>query len=292
MPDVSQSVISTWSRLIFIFLTFALSACASKNSATQQADQQQFQSPQAKPLVVESSKGTEVIQPTVVGYQPKQFDDPLESFNRPVFAFNDFLYTYALIPAAKGYKAIMPDPAEEAVSRFFSNLREPLNAINHLAQGEGNKMGSSILRFLINSTIGILGLFDPAKAWFDIEKHKSTLGDTLRFYGVDYGAFLVMPVLGPTDTRSGFSSIVESFVHPINYVTDDPQTTYFKVYSGFHSFTPRAETYEKLSEKAEDDYLFFRNLYLEGLLRDQQYQDTPNPVPDAAMDKPEQLDEQ
>ncbi|MDN4504001.1 VacJ family lipoprotein [Alteromonadaceae bacterium BrNp21-10] len=258
-----------WHRIPLWFLFLWLCGCASQSTTEQQ--QASVASPPPTTIVVNSSHGTDVLEPTVVSYQAPTFNDPLESINRPIFAFNDVVYRYAFIPIAKGYLAVMPEPAQQSASNFFANLREPLNAINHLAQANGSNMGRSVARFLINSTVGLLGLFDPADAWFEIKPSKSTLGDTLQHYGVDYGAYVVLPLLGPTDARNGFSSIFESMANPIHQLTDDPQTLYIQTYGAIHGFAPRAESYEKLSAESEDPYVFFRNMYMQGLLRDKQY---------------------
>ncbi|WP_416306067.1 VacJ family lipoprotein [Neptunicella sp. SCSIO 80796] len=262
-----------WIKYFILTLLLFISGCASQPDSEPQEVIGQQDQPAASQMEVTSSHGTDVLEPTVVGYEPQTFEDPLESINRPIFAFNDVVYRYALIPAAKGYLKVMPEPAQQSVSNFFANIREPLNAVNHLMQANGSNMGKSLARFVINSTVGILGFFDPADAWFGIKEHKSTLGDTLHSYGVDYGAYLVLPLLGQSDTRNGFSTIVESMANPIHQVTDDPQTLYIQSYGGFHDFAPQAETYEKMAAESQDKYIFFRNLYLEGLLRDEQYKD-------------------
>ena len=181
------------------------------------------------------------------------------------------MFRHVLIPASHGYQAVVPTPVRSGVSNFFSNIREPLNAVNHILQGNGSGLGSSVSRFLINSTVGILGLFDPAEDWFEIKEKKATLNQTLASYDTGYGAFLVLPFLGQTDTRNGFSTVVEGIVHPINMLTGSPDAFYIQAYGSFHEFAPQADSYETLQQKSEDPYLFFRNLYLQGVLRDQQF---------------------
>src|SRR5690606_21393216 len=134
-------------KFLLLSLLLILSGCASQPDSAEQIEPQQ-QASAAGPIAVKSSHGTDVIEPTVVGYAPKTFDDPSESINRPIFAFNDVVYRYALIPAAKGYLNIMPEPAQQSVSNFFANIREPLNAVNHLMQANGGYMGKSLTRFL------------------------------------------------------------------------------------------------------------------------------------------------
>ncbi|WP_158966208.1 VacJ family lipoprotein [Paraglaciecola sp. L3A3] len=272
--------------LVILGFILILGSCSSNKSTQQTAATNQ--NTQTQQLVVKSSHGTHTIEPTVVSYaaddsqavvdgeQPAAFDDPLEFINRPIFAFNDKLFEYVLIPASKVYLAIVPTPVNQGVSNFFANIREPLNALNQLLQGEGISSGKSIGRFLINSTIGVLGLFDPATAWFEIDENVSTINDTLASYDVGYGSYLVIPILGQSDLRNGFSTLTESIISPIGQISNDPQTLYIQTYDGFHAFTPQAESYQTLSSQADDPYIFFRNLYMQSVLRDQQYQDKTN----------------
>ena len=222
-------------------------------------------------LTVESSQGSQTLKPTVVGYPEAEFSDPLEWLNRPIFTFNDVLYRYALIPLGRGYQTVVPSPVRTVVSNFFGNLREPISALNQLFQLEGREMGGSLARFAINTTIGVLGLFDPATSWFELERRTAHINDTLAHYGVGYGAYLVLPILGPTDLRNGFSTLTEGSVHPIRYLTDDPETLYIQGYEVFHTFAPTGERYQLLRKDKEDPYRFFRNLYLQGVLRDEQF---------------------
>ncbi|WP_339721101.1 VacJ family lipoprotein [uncultured Paraglaciecola sp.] len=279
-----------WSSLVLLVILTLLAGCASKNQL-EQGQSQLFQTgvsrEQDQPVIkseaaieVKTSNGVVAITPTVVGYSETQFDDPFESINRPIFAVNHVVYTWVLNPLAKGYTAIMPDPAEVAVSQFFSNLREPLNAINHLLQANGKKMGSSLGRFIINSTLGVLGIFDPANAWFEIKPHRATLNDTLTTWDVGYGAYIVLPILGQSDVRNGVSTLTESTFAPVTFVSEPPQTQYIQAYDGFHEFSPRASSYETLYKESDDPYVFFRNMYMQSLLRDKEYQNYQEKTPE------------
>ena len=264
-----------------------LSACSS-HSPEQSENQAQSTNKSQSELVINSSHGSQTIEPTVVSYPAEKsgqgvsfsenaaFEDPLEFINRPIFAFNDKLFEYVLIPAAKGYTKVVPDPVRNSVGNFFSNIREPLNALNQLFQGDVGDSGKSVGRFLINSTVGILGFFDPATSWFEIDEKVSTINDTLVNYDVGYGSYLVLPILGQSDLRNGFSTITESVFHPIQYATENPETLYIQAYGGFHAFSPEAPTYEQLRSETDDPYIFFRNLYMQSMLRDQQYPELQN----------------
>lgn len=205
-------------------------------------------------------------EPTVVAYE--NYADPLESLNRAVFKFNDVSYRYFLSPLAKGYRKVTPPPINNSIGNFFLNLREPLFLVNKLLQAEPADSGKSLLRFGINSTIGLLGFFDPADAWFNLPREKTSFGDTLAVYGVGYGAYLVLPLAGPSDFRSGSSIVLDYFLHPLNYLDDERTATALKLFDRFQDNAGMLDAYPDIAAETEDPYVFLRNLYLQRLQRD------------------------
>ena len=228
--------------------------------------------------VIHTSQGEVEIQPTVVDMatpnsgidseQTPDYEDPLEGLNRGIFSFNHFTYTYALIPLAKGYEYVTPEVVRSKIGNAFRNIREPLSLLNNLAAGEVKDAGTNLGRFLINSTIGILGLFDPATAWFDLPEAKQSLADTLAGYGVGRGPYLVLPILGQNDLRGSTSVVSEILLDPISQVSSSPDSYYLKGVDAVDSFSGQADVYQKLYQQAEDPYLYFRNQYLQGVKRD------------------------
>ncbi|WP_373080634.1 VacJ family lipoprotein [Zhongshania sp.] len=218
---------------------------------------------------------------TVVSYDESDYNDPLMGFNRAIFAFNDVSYRYALIPIAKGYRYITPDPVETGISNIFANIKAPIHIFNHLLQWQPSKAGTTTARFVINTTIGVAGIFDPAKAWFSLDKDETGFSDTLAEYGSGYGVYIVLPFVGPADLRSGTGIVADYFLNPIPYITEQPDSSYIMAGDKLQAFAPQAESYETLRAKSNDPYLFFRNMYLQGILRDQQYQ------PSADNNKPD-----
>lgn len=126
--------------------------------------------------------------------------DPLESLNRSVYKFNTRFDRYVFLPVVSGYEAVMPDIAEKGVSNFFQNLTEVRNFVNNILQGEIVDSGITLGRFVINSTVGVAGLWDPATK-MEIYARKEDFGDTLGVWGVGPGPFLVLPILGPSSLR-------------------------------------------------------------------------------------------
>lgn len=262
--------------LLLFTLAAGLTGCASQPSTAQHCPDPAPRELNDDNIVVTTSQGTTEVEPTVVGYREPESADPaclyyedrFEGFNRAMFSFNDSLYRWVLIPVADGYVAVFPEPVRNSVGNFFSNIREPLNLINHGLQGDGEAAITTLARFAVNSTLGILGLFDPANHWLDLPQQKQTFADTLDFYGAEPGSYLVLPVLGSSDVRDGVSVAVEALANPLHYVSDDPETTLLLITQGVHDFSQQSETYQKLTEQAQDPYVFFRELYLQSQMRD------------------------
>lgn len=144
---------------------------------------------------------------------PAPNKDPLEPFNRAMFAFNDALDGWVLKPVSKGYQYVTPDPVETGVGNFFSNLAEVSSAVNNVLQWKWKKAGNNTGRFLLNSTIGLVGLFDVAK-YTGLEKNDhESFGQTLSHWGVGAGPYLVLPLRGP-------STLTDTLAEPVDWVVD------------------------------------------------------------------------
>ena len=146
-------------------------------------------------------------------------DDPFESFNRGVFFVNDQLDTYLIRPIAWTYGFITPGVVKDAIGRAFLNLRSPARFANDLLQGEIGDAGTTGARFLVNSSVGIAGLFDVAAA-LGHPHHPSDFGQTLHAYGAGPGPYLVTPVLGPTTSRDSAGRVVDLIFDPLTYLLD------------------------------------------------------------------------
>jgi len=149
--------------------------------------------------------------------------DPFVGINKKIYTFNDAADKAILKPIAKGYHAVLPNPVENSVGRFFKNLGEPLNIVNNLLQGKVDGALNSGYRFVVNSTVGVLGFFDVAKH-YEVERKPEDFGQTLAAWGVKPGPYIVIPFLGPTNLRDGFGRLSDSAAfYPINEVTDSSQ---------------------------------------------------------------------
>jgi phospholipid-binding lipoprotein MlaA len=141
--------------------------------------------------------GVTVLLSGCAGPNPR---DPYESFNRAMFSFNDTVDTYALKPVATAYKNVLPSFVQTGVNNFFGNLADAWSAVNNLLQGNGQAGMSDVSRFALNSTLGIVGLFDIASE-AGLQKHKEDFGQTLGVWGVPSGPYLMLPLLGPSTVR-------------------------------------------------------------------------------------------
>ena len=142
--------------------------------------------------------------------------DPLSGYNRGMTSFNDWFYTWVLDPTARGYRWVVPEGGRRAVGRFFKNLLFPVRFVNNALQAKFKNTGEETGRFVINSTVGLFGFFDPAKSWFGLERHQEDFGQTLGHYGVGGGFHLVLPLLGPSNLRDSLSLYPDFLADPTN----------------------------------------------------------------------------
>lgn len=186
--------------------------------------------------------------------------DPLESFNRGVYQFNDTVDKAIIKPVAQGYNAVMPVPGKTMVSNFFSNLDDVIITANDLLQFKFVQAASDGTRFLFNSTFGIFGLFDVAH---QLEKHDEDFGQTLGHWGIGNGPYIVLPILGPSTLRDSAGLYVDSRLSILGRM--DHIRTRNQLYLT-KSTNRRAQLLDQekvLDEAALDSYEFIRDAYLQ-----------------------------
>ena len=140
--------------------------------------------------------------------------DPFEPLNRAIFSFNNVADRIVLEPIAKGYKKL-PSPFQRGISNFLSNLRAPLVIVNQLLQGQGENAAQSSGRFIVNSTVGVFGLFDVAEK-IGLEEKEEDYGQTLATWGVGDGFYVVLPLFGPSNLRDTTGMVLTMMTDPIN----------------------------------------------------------------------------
>ncbi len=187
--------------------------------------------------------------------------DPLSGYNRFMTHVNDKLYFWVLKPVSKGLSIVIPEPGRLAIGRCFRNILFPVRLVNNLLQLKIKRAGIETARFGVNTTIGVLGLGDPAQSWLDLDACEEDFGQTLGHYGVGSGFHLVLPLFGPSNVRDTIGLVPDYFLNPINYVDS------FKYRAGLHSFNSFNSTslhlgeYESIKKDAVDLYTFMRDAY-------------------------------
>jgi phospholipid-binding lipoprotein MlaA len=160
--------------------------------------------------------------------------DPIEGFNRGAYRFNYYFDKYLFLPIVAGYQFIMPDYAEDRVSNFVDNVYEFNNFTNNLLQLKLKKTGITLSRFVINTTIGIAGLWDPATHW-GLRRQPEDFGQTLGHYGVGNGPYIVLPIFGPSNLRDTTGLVTDTVAFavlgPPAWVDDDTTTLIFTAVS-------------------------------------------------------------
>jgi phospholipid-binding lipoprotein MlaA len=188
--------------------------------------------------------------------------DPIEGFNRSVFAFNEGLDRALIKPVAKGYEAAFPDFVRTGVTNFFSNAADILVAANNLLQGKPAEAVGDAARVIFNSTFGLLGLIDVATE-MGLEKHDEDFGQTFGRWGAGPGAYVVVPVFGPRDVRDTFGLVLDLAADPVGNLNDVAirnSLAALRLVSDRASVLPADKIIE---EAAIDKYSYIRDAYLQ-----------------------------
>ena len=203
--------------------------------------------------------------------QPDTIKDCFEKVNRGVFAFNQALDKTIFEPVAKGYRYI-PSPIRKGTSNALTNLSNLITIPNNLLQGDIKSAGVNSLRFAVNTTVGILGIFDPAAAMGFDKKEKEDYGQTFGKWGMGPGCYVVLPILGPSTMRDAAGSVA-NFVggDPWFNVTVSNDTQYFneadyygtRATSGIDFRAKNIDSFDSLEENSIDFYASIRSLYLQ-----------------------------
>lgn len=192
--------------------------------------------------------------------------DPIESLNRFFFDFNDKLYFWILKPVATGYKALLPEVARVGVRNFFFNLRMPIHAINCLLQGKLEGFGIEVSRFVLNTTVGVCGFWDPAKKFFNYQRQDEDFGQTLGFYGFGPGFYIDWPFLGPKSFRDTVGFVAGLFLDPLDYIVSGIDNAVLvnmgiRAYDIVNKTSLELGEYESFKKAAIDPYVSLRDAY-------------------------------
>ena len=203
-------------------------------------------------------------------------DSALETYNRAMFGFNTTIDEYVVKPLAKGYRAVTTEFIRERVRNFFENLREPASMINHTLQGNLGEAGNSTGRFLVNSTLGLLGTFDVASGW-GMNRNRTGLDQTLAAWCMPDGPFFVLPILGPSTPRAAVGRAGDLLADPItwgHYYMSFGQD--WKRYSFYYGLTAlgfvslreqNLEFLDNLTENSVDVYSTIKSAFIQNRLK-------------------------
>ncbi|MBQ8465985.1 MAG: VacJ family lipoprotein [Alphaproteobacteria bacterium] len=195
--------------------------------------------------------------------------DGLESYNRAVYKFNNQFYKYVMKPVSKGYRHITTPTAREHIGNAFSNVKEPIYAVNHLLQGEVVESGKDLARFAVNTTLGIAGTYDVAGKGWNLPKNKTGFDDTLATWGMPDGPFIMLPFVGPSTPRATAGLVADSFANPVYWATANDANIHDKVYYPYVAanavvvYESGMDVLDDLERNSVDFYTTMKSAYIQ-----------------------------
>lgn len=190
------------------------------------------------------------------------YADPLEGMNRGVFRFNETIDRWALEPAAKGWDYVVPDPVQRALDRFYQNLGAPVDIVNNFLQAKMENACMVSLRFVINSSVGLAGFFDPSTS-LGLVRHDEDFGQTLAVYGAPNGPFLILPLLGPSTPRDVVGIAADSPLAVYNFFVPALATAGVQAARLINTRARLLDPIRQSREDSLDYYVFVRNAYVD-----------------------------
>lgn len=247
--------VAVFMAVFWVALVFAVSAgAAGADSGTEQA---------SKDSSLESYESDLDFLEEDIESDGPPVADPLYYFNVVMYHFNDTLYYGILMPISTGYAAVLPEASRRGIRNFFNNLMTPVRVVSCLLQAKVDGAGRAMVRFLVNSTAGVVGFMDPATDDIGIELQDEDLGQALGSYGVGEGFYLVLPFGGPSSLRDAVGGALDRFLTPVAYV--DPFLLSQGI-SGLELVNNASFVlgkYETIQEAAIDPYVAFKDLYIQ-----------------------------
>lgn len=243
---------------LFVVPALALLACASNSSSVSGPAE-------SEAVVMDDRSSTASLEPEAPPRDPLGLieftDDPIEPFNRVSYVVSDQLMEWIVIPAAKGYSFVVREPVRESIQNFGENLAYPVRLINTLLQAKFRGARDETGRFVVNTTVGVLGLFDPAENW-GLEPYEEDFGQTFGKWGVGKGFYLFVPVRGPSSGRDAVGSVGDALANPATYVPG------LSPFLSFNDLTFLIYDYERLSNSQSDPYFLLREFWNVGRDKD------------------------
>ena len=191
---------------------------------------------------------------------PAERDD-VEGSNRMIFSFNEAFYHYLADPVTRGFEWLVPDAGRRALQRFFRNLDHPAIFVNDVLQLAPLDATKTASRFVLNTSVGVVGLFDVATP-LGVPGHDTDFGQTLAAYGVPAGSYVVIPLLGPSTARDTLGELVDALLHPAVWFASPAQQVVFRTSGGISHYDVEKERLEALRSTSVDFYAAIRGAYL------------------------------
>ena len=188
--------------------------------------------------------------------------DPLEPMNRKVFGFNEQVQTRLLAPVSRAWLRVTSEAARDGIHHLMRNLGSPVTLVNDLLQGELRRAGGTFARFLVNTTLGVGGIYEMGES-FGLEHHEEDFGQTLAVWGVPPGPYLVLPLLGSSSPRAGVGTFVDSYFSPWGLLIDQPVRIGLSAVDAIDSYARVMDRLDGLRETSVDYYAAIRSLYLQ-----------------------------
>ncbi|MDD3591665.1 MAG: VacJ family lipoprotein [Sulfurovum sp.] len=265
---------------LYFFMTIALltfQGCATKEAAPDTTHQQLKTEVTASDTLQSDTDDNQISEAQAEGFE-EEFSreetsdaiDPLSGYNRVMTAFNDKVMIYLINPISEAYASIVPQPARIGVSNAVNNIQFPIRFANNLLQLKFQNSSDELKRFIVNSTIGLGGLMDPAKNHMNIPAHDEDFGQTLGHYGVGPGFHIVLPFFGPSNVRDILGLTADAYISPIVYMENlekykipnhIDQTIGIFTVDFINTTSLHPGEYESLKKDAIDLYPFLRDTY-------------------------------
>jgi phospholipid-binding lipoprotein MlaA len=251
--------------MIIGLLIMSFSGCSSKAESTQAV----LSTKNTQLNTIEHTQEDEFLDEFADEMKIEEKSDPFSGYNRIMTSFNDGLFIYVLSPVARGYRFVVHEEIRVSIGNFFINILYPARVVNNLLQGKIKNSGEETGRFLVNTTIGIFGLFDPAKSYFGLEAHNEDFGQTLGYWGFGAGPHIVLPIFGPSNLRDMLSLYPDSLVNPVDYrenrrynlTNSYGDSVVLKAFDRVNYVSLHDGEYEKLKKDAVDLYPYLRDVY-------------------------------
>ncbi|MDD3342693.1 MAG: VacJ family lipoprotein [Sulfurospirillaceae bacterium] len=216
-----------------------------------------------------SSLGNDDFEKEFTNQKEANIIDPLSGYNTIMTTINDKFYEYLLKPTAQGYASIVPENTRTGISNFFDNLLFPIRFVNNLLQLKFQNSVDELERFVINSTIGVVGFVDVAYDSFNLKAHDEDFGQTLGFYGVGSGFHVVLPLFGSSNLRDIAGIFTDAWINPLNYITardvnllkNSEQSLYVTGFYTINRTSLRIEEYDNFKKDAIELYPYLRSFY-------------------------------